>query len=121
MVNLYVFHNLMTIAERVAQLLARKYETRLREQELAIVELKEEIRDLRDTQDRILRTVDDQEQANLNVNVFGLPVENRENLHKKAGCRRRGSLALRKHSQRRLDFYREQIDGGLSFTLIIIS
>ncbi|CAH2003341.1 unnamed protein product [Acanthoscelides obtectus] len=76
---------LQTIAERVAQLLARKHETRLREQEQTIVELKQEIRDLRDTQDRILRTADDQEQAsrNLNVNVFGLTMENPENLHKK--------------------------------------
>ncbi|CAH1969003.1 unnamed protein product [Acanthoscelides obtectus] len=61
---------LQTFAERVAQLRERKYETRMREQEQAIVELKEEIRDLRDTQDRILRTVDDQEQASRNFNEY---------------------------------------------------
>ncbi|CAH1992933.1 unnamed protein product [Acanthoscelides obtectus] len=63
---------LQTIAERVAQVLERKYETRLREQEHTIVELKEEIRDLRDTQDTILWTVDDQEQASRNLNVRDL-------------------------------------------------
>lgn len=73
---------LNTIADRVTQILDKKFAAKLKEQETTISKLKQEIQTLKEAQCNILKSVDDQEQAfrNQNVRIFGLPVKNDEDL-----------------------------------------
>lgn len=76
---------LNTVADRVAQILDKKLAAKLREQEATITKLKGEIENLKEAQGKMLKSIDDQEQAyrNHNIRIFGVPSEKDENLYSK--------------------------------------
>lgn len=76
---------LNSIAERVTQILDKKYNARLKEQEQRIALMEQEIKNLRESKQEMQNCIDSQEQAhrNLNIRMFGIPAENNENLRTK--------------------------------------
>lgn len=76
---------LNSIAERVSQILDKKFNARIKEQDQRIAEMEKEIKDLKKSSREMQNCIDNQEQAhrNSNIRVFGIPAENKENLRTK--------------------------------------
>lgn len=76
---------LQSVAEKVAHILEKKYDAKLRERDQRISKLEQEICDLKSNNCEVQSALDNQEQAyrNLNVRVFGVPVSENEDLRSK--------------------------------------
>lgn len=76
---------LQSIAEKVTQILDKKYKTKFKEQEDHISNLQQEIEELKIANREMNDALDNQEQASRsrNIRVFGIPAENGENLRSK--------------------------------------
>lgn len=76
---------LQNIAEKVAQIMDKKYANKLKEHEKCISELQQEVINLKIANKEMANALDQQEQAsrNCNVRIFGIPTENNEDLRLK--------------------------------------
>ena len=76
---------LNNIAEKVMQIIDRKYKEKFKAQEKAIGLLQQEIDDLKNSKRQAEDAFDNLEQASrsLNIRVFGVPINKNENLHSK--------------------------------------
>lgn len=76
---------LQNVAEKVAQIMDKRYANKFKEQEKCISNLQQEVNKLKSANREMANALDNQEQAsrNCNVRIFGVPADNNEDLRLK--------------------------------------